>query len=622
MIVKLLKTIFSSRSSRRCLSSRQMDSKQTIVLQDSSIFDRADWVFDAPNFGTVRQVLEFGSGPDTDFLVLSQMFNSVYWAGSSADAVKLHRTLSEKIPKHSIRLVCCDFQRLPFRSNSFDIISLSRIWNHDFNDPARPRSLVKQSFIRSVATLIKSDGCLYLGASNRFGITEIGNTVAHFAHDMLGVMRTLVPFTSDFLWAHERARLSRHVSNDAHRDHCSRDALTLAGYTSFLKQAGLRYLSVRWTTSHPHPRLSGTFHAKSLRLMIRHLLINRFLPDVSLSLIRDAVFLIGRFIPSICLPTLARWFAPSFLIFASVQPISKASSCWIRPLVGHCGMIRASSRVGSGSFLSIFVCRHSSIEVVRFPRLRSDSTAVVLQAKRLQQFNHGTRVALCKSAGLSYAVTPWLGRSSVSRNWLRNGHMVADWLYNFQRSTTTEKEVLIEEELRGIMRRIANRFERFEHLQFYAGKVVDRIVLLSRGQSLSSCAEHGDFWRGNVRLSSTRCYVIDWEDYQENGNPLFDVGFITLVEVLGVSRSSLSRLIYPSHSMWNGVGRFLRRFAISSGIGLPLLSYAPAYSALRRLASMTSEEAKLDIGYYEFAIQSWGSEQGYGERLLRAAQRM
>jgi len=62
-------------------------------------------------------------------------------------------------------------------------------------------------------------------------------------------------------------------------------------------------------------------------------------------------------------------------------------------------------------------------------------------------------------------------------------------------------------------------------------KWLDDYQLYMKTLRIDKTAEHGDFWLKNILIdrSENKINVIDWENYKEESNPLFDFVFFIIV---------------------------------------------------------------------------------------------
>jgi len=92
-----------------------------------------------------------------------------------------------------------------------------------------------------------------------------------------------------------------------------------------------------------------------------------------------------------------------------------------------------------------------------------------------------------------------------------------NWLLDFQ-DRTTSKSPFDDSDM--IIQTVSQHCSssRAKELQ----KQIRGFFALCSDLNLSSCAEHGDFWSGNILIDGTAAFVLDWEFFKQVGNPLFD----------------------------------------------------------------------------------------------------
>jgi SAM-dependent methyltransferase len=117
-------------------------------------------------------VLDLGSGWGANTLALSRQFQSVVAVDSTKENLRFTTCRIRDSGRSNVRFVCCDpleGAQLPFREGVFDGVVLSGVleWIGTGSREGSPREL-QLRLLRYLKSLLKPEGCLYVGIENRF----------------------------------------------------------------------------------------------------------------------------------------------------------------------------------------------------------------------------------------------------------------------------------------------------------------------------------------------------------------------------------------------------------------------------------------------------------------------
>jgi len=484
---------------------------------------RVDWLFHCLNFFNVDSCLDLGSGWGNLTFALANFFKEVY----SLEAVKNKlifqsiRQQQEKIP--NIKFIRADWLDLPFPSNCLDLVAANGVleWVGLSDHSKKVRSLQLQ-FLKEVNRVLKPSGCLYVGIENRFGFPFLLGALDHSG----------LPFTS--LFPRKIADLVVKFFRKTYGDYQTEKrgseewqsyrtyTYTLEGYKKILREAGFNQINFYWALpSYNYPKYAGTFDCGSFSdyLHFRKQCFKYTKQDINSSYLKIASTI--SILPDSIIDFLGRLFYYEFLIFA--YKTCKTTSFESKLLeLGGC----ASSFVRSSGSRKInyFLFKQGKLSLVmKFPRFHENDSDLFNEEVRIQRFNRIT-VRMRKLDGIPIFIEPGIeGRFFEPLNIFHN-RKALDWLLSFQE--VTMKGIWNYEQLEKRIEpfiSILSEINISKQLRVRTKKRMDSFFESLRKVKLEITSEHGDFSTENILMGNDMSvYVIDWECYEENGDPLFD----------------------------------------------------------------------------------------------------
>ena len=121
-------------------------------------------------------------------------------------------------------------------------------------------------------------------------------------------------------------------------------------------------------------------------------------------------------------------------------------------------------------------------------------------------------------------------------------------------------------------------------------------------------AEHGDYSPINILIDqSGKIFVLDWEFYQENAEPLFDFVFFLLSTCTKKKPYSLRENFYGSGKYAHIIRVLISEFTQAKGLPVDIVVQAVPYVIVRRLyrASRGTDNKQLDITEYLKMLEDW-----------------
>jgi thiamine kinase-like enzyme len=289
-----------------------------------------------------------------------------------------------------------------------------------------------------------------------------------------------------------------------------------------LRDAGYDPVEICWAyPSHNYPRFFGELYDPGSYFFFSRWasLAHR---DLSLEerFFTEAVAKMPRFILKQIMPLV--W--PRFLIFAWKDFKPKTFQNEVSKLTRTRSTVCLSG--GSSPYSKVTFVGLQSGKPVSFSkfdrRFPSDSEKLLSQENLARQY-----------AGVQYARHNMFGTEVFVEKPLKGRHVnpydfdeslaAVKWLFDFQDRTVSRTSF---DDSDSVIRKVSQHCspskakELREHIKGFFDLCTDL--------DISSCAEHGDFWSGNILIDATTVYVLDWEFYRKVGNPIFDFCFFLI----------------------------------------------------------------------------------------------
>ena len=240
--------------------------------------------------------------------------------------------------------------------------------------------------------------------------------------------------------------------------------------------------------------------------------------------------------------------SPSFLIFAYKG---------LKPKTFEDKLLNSLNLLRPPSFLRISgnrdVAYHflgpkrRATHLVRIPRFRDDQSICEKKEKILAQING---VQLQKKHLLDIPIFIEKHIEGIPFEILNpeQNSRALEWLFDFQKKTY--KRNITKDKISSEIKALLNCV-RTSNIK-YKKSIEESLKNLINVDHIC-VAEHGDFWAGNILFGNNRIYVLDWEDYKERGNYLYDPLFFLITNSLYTDHPNSLLSFYKN---WTGFGRY------------------------------------------------------------------
>lgn len=563
---------------------------------------RIDWLFHCLDLTRTGSCLDIGSGWGTLAFGLAGYYDEVWSLEAVKQRLEFQKIRREQDEADNIKFIRADWLNLPFPDNHFDLVAANGVLEWlGLSDYSRNPRDVQVDFLKEARRVLKPGGCLYVGIENRFGLLFLLGSKDHSG----------LPFTS--LLPRKTANLVVKLCGKAgeYRQWGKmekwKDYRTYThsywGYEKLLREAGFDQTEQYWTLSYNNPKQSGKFDGESFACLLKS---TRERTGDAITL-RSFITLIAVHLPNRVIKLGLPFICPSFLIYAYKQERMPSFESKVLELESHkTGFIKLGGSHGTSSKVTYIALNNSKpCSFIKFPRFKEDSS-LALEEGRMSQFNQ-MNIEQHSIDGKPIYVEPAIKGAPFKPGNLAHNQKVLTWLINFQRATQTgywdhgrlEARVaaldgfLQEMDIdKGLQSRTQHRLQVFlESLQQV---------------KLPVTAEHGDFGPGNVLIGDDgRVYVLDWELYQDKGDPLFDFVFFIIINSVRARPDAF-------HDTFVGRGKYagilevvVPEFAKEYGLSVKHILDAVTYALVRRLYGGMRGDTHMDIASYHRLLVLW-----------------
>ena len=490
---------------------------------------RIDWIFHCLNLKNNYSCLDLGSGWGSLAFPLAKYFKEVWSLEAVKQRIEFQRIRREQEKISNVNLTRASISNLPFSNDYFDLVVANEVleWA-GINDVAINPRKTQLNFLREIIRVLKPQGCLYIGIKNRFAWPNFMG-----AHD-----HSDLPFTSILprKLADVEVKILRKTGNTHQKekimstDWASYRTYTYSfmGYRKLLREAGFNDIDFFWVSpGYCIPMFSARLN--DIRSFLFFLKNNRSTIGGSKGLVKRFLVKVATFFPESLLKIVFPILWPDFLIYAYKN--QRGHSFESELLNFEDRKFLQSSYSGSvKSGINYFVFRDNEPQsVIKFPRFQDGAKRLERKELLCERFNK-VKIRKRDVNGIRTFIEPMLkGKPLEVYNPIHN-QISLKWLIEFQNSTKKgfwnfedlEKESKnLSDHLSEICLPIETRLRVSENLQLFL-KHLEKV-------RIEKTSEHGDFWSKNILLDESRkIYVIDWEFFKEEGNPLFDFCFFII----------------------------------------------------------------------------------------------
>lgn len=560
---------------------------------------RVDWLFHCYDLNHKSRCLDIGSEWGSLAFPLAKFFDVV--VSFEIEPVKLafQQIRATQDEATNVLPIRGDLLSLPFSDDRFDLIAANGAleWvTLACRDNARS---VQLQFLKEVRRCLTSDGCLFFGIKNKFGLPFWFGTQE----------RASLPFTSILARGIADVPTSKLLRQEAWTSSRTYNH-SFRGYKALLREAGFRETEFYWTyPSCKWPKFAGRLDDGSGYAFLAKYHWTNY-PDMAFQ--KKLASLVMMSTPLAIVGKLCQLLWPGFLIFAWKESKSTTVEDAIAQAVRGRSLVRMSGRDSPCSKISWVGLDNR--EMRSFSRMsRCFESKQVEREERLQKIHAGISYLEHASRGLFFFTEEPLKARPCALRRTEDARRAIDWLVQFQHATAlgpirepeTERE---EEDIKVALCRFESGTSALKET---LGQIEDLArFLVSAGTP--NCAEHGDFAPNNIFLSRKGAVlVIDWEFYRPSGNPMFDpCFFVVSISSRPVLDTSFRRNLMGQGPYSSVVSSWAQRFCAERKLPIKAFLLGIPYVLCRCVerCSIYSKAPSPQVYEYLRLLELWNSE--------------
>jgi SAM-dependent methyltransferase/thiamine kinase-like enzyme len=571
---------------------------------------RTDWLYHCLDGERRGTCLDIGSGWGSNSFGLADFYDEVWSLEMVRERVEFQRIRKKQDAKDNINIVRSDWMSLPFEAESFDLVVCNGVleWaglNEDFENPRDAQI----HFLSEINRVLRKDGCLYIGIENRTGLNNFRGARDHSGLKYTSVMPR---FLADMV-----VRRSNRNKEDYTRDkRVSGRArsyrtytYTVSGYRQLLRDTGFPVDRVYWTGSYNLPKYSGPIDDGSYPFFVRKVKPRRTNSHGSVGARLKGIA--TGLTPGPILAVANSLLTPSYLIYAyKRQRGTPFEDELLGPSSGRTSRLMMGSGHGKSSKMTYFVAEGMDLKtVMKFARFRAGDERLDEEERRLAE-HCGVRISKEIVDGVTVHHEPPLSGRPMDPNDPEQLRMATEWLLGFQTNNDrgTLDVDLVESEIETCSRAVeAASLEKEQ-----AKEILDSVRRFAsdlRETGIHACAEHGDFFFGNVLIDDARrVSVIDWEFYKDSGMPLFDFSFSMIAcATSGTNPEGLVALLDANDERGRRLRAEIEEYARKKGIPAKLVFDSIPCVILKCMARESGSEGHYHLrgDYYGSLLRTW-----------------
>lgn len=563
---------------------------------------RADWLFHCIDYSKTKTCLDIGSGWGSNAFILANYFDKVWSLEAVKQRLEFQQIRQKQDKITNIKFVRSDWLRLPFPDNYFDLVVSNGVLEWvGLSDYFKNPHQVQVDFLKEIRRVLKTDGCLYVGIENRFALSSFLGAKDHTGLSYTSIIprkvADLIVRTSG-----KTGEYRQHNQMNKWGDYRTY-TYSMTGYNKLLKEAEYYHIDFYWSRSYNMPRYSGRFDDGSFRFYLRLLRSEAG----SIHSIGSLLTYIGTFIPNNILKWANRSLCESFLIYAYK---SKKGVTFESKIIcaEDTDFLKLSGGHSMESKINYLLIKGNELKsVLKFPRGRK-STSVTLEETKMAAFNNINVEKQVIDAVTIFTEPALNGKHPQPHNLSQNLKAIK-WLLNFQNAT--RKGYWDYDELKANIQDLTDFLTKSDMEHGLKIRTIERMGQFA--ESLKKCnlprtAEHGDYCSLNIIINHSNTYVIDWEFYEENGDPLFDfIFFILCNAATGNLRKSFRNNFSQNGKYFGIVDTLIKEYAKAKDLPPDIIWQAFPYVILRciRRSSVGENNRHLNSQDYIRVLTLW-----------------
>lgn len=560
---------------------RDINTKYPDTYEDILNYARIDWIFHCLDFSKTHTCLDIGSGWGTNAISLAKYFDEVWSLENQKQQIEFQRIRQQQEKIRNINLIRANCFHLPFPENYFNLVALNDSPNwQEINNNGTNLKDIQIGIFKEIQKILKPDGCLFLGKKNLFRYPFI-----YFWPQR----------SSQFIFKDKEGKWKKYHQN----------LHSYWGYKKILEKSGFNHVEIYWTLDHNIPKFSGRFDRESYHFFLNWTEKNKNLTNFN-SVFDSIIAHSPRDVIKFALP----FISPSFLIFAykknkgnpfesRLMELKKPTSSFVK--------ISGSSGIKS-KINYLLLEKGTPHSVVKFSRFK-EYKQLYSEEEKIGQFN---QLDIHKNNIESKVIftEPYITAKSFRLDNFLYHQVILDWLLDFQ--SKTQQGFWEYHELKTkilILKNFLQEIPIDNEMRLRTEKSLDLLLDYLKNEKLQKNAEHGDFTPVNIIIGyDNKIYIMDWEFYEEEGDPLFDfVFYILACASFGNFPDSFRKNFTNKGKISFILKDLIIMFCKAKGISLELVYHSIPFVILRLIyrVSNTEESKHININRYINFLKVW-----------------
>jgi len=456
-------------------------SNDPIIKSFLSDIKSADSIFHCIGKNNLR-CLEIGSNLGKISDNLSHIFHGVYSIETSKEKIEIQKKRFQHLKLDNITILRCNPIELPFPDNYFDLVICNESFGLSkmFNPKLEPKK-TQIVFLKEIKRVLTNEGCLCLGVQNKFGIPKL-----------FGIDNT------DY---HTQKNNKNKISN-----------YTLFGYHKLLKNVSFNFKSYWVLPSCQKPYFSGNLKNDVTSKWFFQNATN-FLLKRKKSKYKNLLFALINKLNKHIIKIILSVFVPDFVFCCYKSDLTES--------------------------VEDTIIRHTKIENFLMMGRRTKIFFVLLEQNGkpvkkvvLDRYSHSfpNKIGKCdrifpnmKDPIERMWIEDWIDGIPMDPTKIDEMYNALEWLHRFQKESSNGTITKDSEELE--IRRMKYALSMIKDLDFIEWKKwLKEYESYIEKHTIYKTAVHGDFWSSNILINpkTRKVNVIDWEMYEQCGNPIID----------------------------------------------------------------------------------------------------
>ena len=542
---------------------------------------RIDFIFHGINFDFVNRYLDIGSGFGTLPLLAIKFFNEVYSLESGLERVKFQAEMKKQELLKNFYITRANTSNLPFKTNFFDFIAVNGVLEWiGLIDQKKNTKKLQIKFLKDLHKILKPNGVLYIGIENRFDPAYVFGKIDHSGYKFINL---LPRFLANLIIKVYKKPAHHFISKEKQKivfKKYSTYTYTFMGYKELLKRAGFNYIDIYRTPKYNDPKFSTDIKGNSFKFIFKEKYYQ------SKNWLKKTIFLLFTHVPNFIARFFFGFFSPCYLIFAyKSAKVKKKTFEWkILRKFNLKNYYRRSGVENLSGKIAYFLGDNKIRKVLKFSRFKIGENNLKKEEKLFERYNEGIKTKKFQLDNRIIYIEPYIEGKRCQVENFNEQKKAIKWLLSFQLKTERDKWKLEKfkvelDELKKYLKDLLEYGEINEVSEKILQNDLKTFYDLMGSSNLNICSEHGDFCKSNILLNRSELSILDFEYFEEIGNPVFDFCFFLIIN----SQKGFKKILTNNHKYSQIMKKLITFFIREKKIHKNLICYGFPYTLIRTI---------------------------------------